>query len=100
MRADTRLRSFGWTDDEDADEPLPFLLESRKFHRVTVIATSSRRDCSHNTPAEDSCQVLVDVPNGETTLSSWYEIWEAVTAVASMCVRNKNKGGSARGLGK
>lgn len=46
-----------------------------------------------------TCQVEVNMSTEQTTLSSWYEIWEAVTAVATMCVRAKSKGGRARGLG-
>ena len=49
--------------------------------------------------ADRRCLVRIDLV-GEATVASWYEIWEAVTAIAAMCTRHKGKGGRARGLGK
>ena len=37
---------------------------------------------------------------GQATKLSWYEIWEATVALAAMCVRVKEKGGKASGLGQ
>ena len=36
---------------------------------------------------------------GEPTGLSWYEVWEAVVALAATCVRGKQKSGKATGLG-
>lgn len=37
---------------------------------------------------------------GRSTSATWYEIWEAVCAVAAMCVRAKGKGGKGFGMGE
>lgn len=37
--------------------------------------------------------------NGKPDISSWYRLWEAVTAVFSMCAV-RGQGGSYKGLGK
>ena len=42
--------------------------------------------------------VTIDI-TGEPTGLSWYEIWEAVLALGSTCVRGKDKCGKATGLG-
>lgn len=38
--------------------------------------------------------------DGRSSTSSWYEIWEAVNAVAYMCARSLHKGGKATRIGK
>ena len=38
--------------------------------------------------------------SGKPTSLAWYEVWEAVMAVFTMCVRNHGKGGKAFGLGQ
>lgn len=48
---------------------------------------------------DGKCELKIDIDGGPTIIS-WYEIWEAVIALASVCTRYKNKGGKARGLGK
>ena len=45
------------------------------------------------------CKATVDI-SGKSTSASWYEIWEAMSALTSMCVRAHGKGGKAFGLGK
>lgn len=35
----------------------------------------------------------------QSDLASWYKVWEAVTAVYSVCARNQQKG-TIRGLGQ
>lgn len=42
--------------------------------------------------------VKIDI-TGQPTGLSWYEVWEGVVALASGCVRGKQKGGKATGLG-
>ncbi|CAD6589690.1 MAG: hypothetical protein ASARMPRED_004173 [Alectoria sarmentosa] len=76
MRATKQLRIFGYSEDPGVDESLPFVLEA----------------------ADGKCQARIDI-DGPATITSWYEIWEAVTAVANMCTRQKGKGGKAKGLG-
>ena len=48
--------------------------------------------------ADSLSQLRIDI-DGRQTVSSWYEIWEAVSAVAMMCTRQKKKGGKAKGIG-
>ena len=36
---------------------------------------------------------------GKSTSTSWYEIWEAASALTAMCVRAHEKGGKAFGIG-
>ena len=43
--------------------------------------------------------MVLDI-RGKATSISWYEIWEAVLAVASMCVRALGKGGKAINIGE
>lgn len=49
---------------------------------------------------EGGCMVNIDITAHTSTISSWYEIWERVTAIACSCTRSKGKGGKARGLGE
>ena len=42
----------------------------------------------------------ISIVGRTSTLSSWYEVWEAISALASVCVRGKQKGGKARNFGK
>ena len=44
------------------------------------------------------CEATVDTV-GKPTIGTWYQIWEATVAIASMCMRVKNRGGKATGLG-
>ncbi len=44
------------------------------------------------------CEATIDMA-GKPTIGTWYEIWEAMVAIASMCIRAKDKGGKATGLG-
>ena len=48
--------------------------------------------------ADGKCQARIDI-DGPATIASWYEVWEVVTVIASMCTRAKNKGGKAKNLG-
>lgn len=76
MRATKQARIFGYPEDPGVQEKLPLILEG----------------------ADRKCQASIDI-EGPATLATWYELWEAVTAVASMCVRQKGKGGKAKNLG-
>lgn len=42
--------------------------------------------------------VKIDIM-GQPTGLSWYEVWEAVVALAATCVRGRQKCGKATGLG-
>ncbi|CAF9905584.1 MAG: hypothetical protein ALECFALPRED_001037 [Alectoria fallacina] len=76
MKATKQARIFGYSGDPGVDEGLPLVLEA----------------------ADGKCQASIDI-DGPATIASWYEMWEAVTAIANMCTRQKRKGGKAKGLG-
>ncbi|KAL9069082.1 MAG: hypothetical protein Q9161_005729 [Pseudevernia consocians] len=76
MRATKPARIFGFAEDPLVEEILPLTLEG----------------------SDRKCQAHIDI-EGAATISSWYELWEAVTAIASMCTRQKGKGGKAKELG-
>ena len=48
---------------------------------------------------DERAVVLVD-SDGFNSISSWYEIWEAVNTIAYSCVRAKNKGGRFTQIGE
>ena len=50
------------------------------------------------TSADDRCVVQI-FSTGQWDVSSWYHLWEAVTAVFSVCVRPNGQGGSYTGIG-
>lgn len=77
MRATKQARVFGYAEDTGVEEELPLVLEG----------------------ADRKCQAKIDI-DGPATVATWYEIWEAVTAIANMCTRQKKKGGKAKGLGR
>ena len=100
MRATKQPRIFGHPGDPLVEEELPLLLEEGKEaqHRTPNLEIA-RLICSPiSLIASGNCQVTIDI-EGPATATSWYEIWEAVNAIASMCTREKNKGGKAKGLG-
>ncbi|KAL2040475.1 hypothetical protein N7G274_006918 [Stereocaulon virgatum] len=45
------------------------------------------------------CSVKVDSTTPASSVSSWYELWEAVNSISYMCVRQKVKGGKATRVG-
>lgn len=45
------------------------------------------------------CQASVEIA-GKSTSATWYEIWEAMAALSTMCVRAYGKGGKGFGLGE
>ncbi len=100
MRATKQPRVFGHPGNPIVEEELPYILEERKEAQpCTPDLEIARLICSPiSLIASGKCQVIIDI-EGPATVTSWYEIWEAVTAIASMCTRQKHKGGKAKGLG-
>ena len=45
------------------------------------------------------CSVKIDSTTPASSVSTWYELWEAVNAISYMCVRQKEKGGKATRAG-
>lgn len=76
MQADKNRRTFGHLPDQRVQVRLP----------ITYKAADRR------------CMVKIDIA-GQPTGLSWYEIWEGLVALASGCVRGKQKCGKATGLG-
>lgn len=48
--------------------------------------------------ADARCMIQIGIA-GKSTTSSWYEIWEAMVAVVTICVRN-DKAGKAKSIGE
>ena len=100
MRATKKPLIFGRPGNPIVEEELPLILgERKKAQCCTPDVEIARLICSPiSLIADGDCQVLIDI-EGPATVTSWYDIWEAVTAIASMCSRQKHKGGKAKGLG-
>lgn len=102
MRATKQARVFGYAEDTGVEEELPLVLEGGKksIVGVTPCNETARLTSSFvSLIADGKCQAKIDI-DGPATVATWYEIWEAVTAIANMCTRQKKKGGKAKGLGR
>ncbi len=76
MYAETERKVFG-SPGPRVEVNLPFRLQSTDARcAVDIIAT------------------------GQSTTSSWYEIWAALYATAAMCTRKGNRGGKFSGIGE
>ena len=97
MSADKVPRVFGPSSDPTVTENLPHRIysgewdESPPFCSLCVLTTSFEK-------ADLKCSATV-FTNGRPDVLSYYEIWEAVVAIFSVCTRY-GKTGSLRGLGK
>lgn len=76
MRADKNRQVFGHLPDQRVQIRLPIAYKS----------------------ADRKCMLRIDI-TGQPTGLSWYEVWEAAVALASTCVRGRQKCGKATGLG-
>ncbi len=106
MRASKKFRVFGSAEDPGVEEILPLGLEGgKRAEPVNHFAPGQRTaQLIFSLPfssriADRKCQLSIDI-DGPATIALWYELWEATTAIATMCVRAKSKGGKAKGLGK
>ena len=101
MRASKDPRKFGYAEEPGVQVELPVGLESGKIDLlVSFKSRSSIYDIfiGFIRTADGKCQVRIDI-DGPATIASWYGMWEAVTVIASMCTRVKDKGGKAKNLG-
>lgn len=68
-----------------------------------ALLASIRERCANSAAlaakVDARCMATIDI-SGKSTSATWYEIWEAMTALAAMCVRAQSKGGKAFGLGE
>lgn len=92
MYADKNRQTFGHLPDQRVEVPLPITYKAGIVLHLLV-----RRACSICL-ADRRCMVKLDIA-GQPTGLSWYEVWEAVVALGATCVRGRQKGGKATGLG-
>lgn len=92
MQADKNRRTFGHLPDQRVQVGLPVTYKAGKNLHLLI-----GRACLLHT-ADRRCMVKIDIA-GQPTGLSWYEIWEGLVALASGCVRGKQKCGKATGLG-
>ena len=101
MRASRDPRKFGYAEEPGVQVQLPLGLEAGKIDvHVSFKSRSSISDIFIDSicTADGKCQATIDI-DGPATIASWYGMWEAVTVIASMCTRAKDKGGKAKNLG-
>ena len=88
---------FGRAGAPGVDVNLPYYLRAgRPLFRCSQIRTVM----TNNLFSADGRAVVKIDSDGRTAISSWYEIWEAVNAVAYMCITPAAKsGGRATKIG-
>ena len=95
MPASIERLVFGPGVDPDAQVVLPHFVESGKPSdcvRNSIISDNSLRE------DDGKCLGRIWYVKEESDTASWYKIWEAVTAVYSVCNRKQQRG-TFRGLG-
>ena len=95
MPASTETLVFGPEADPDARVLLPHFIESGKPSDL-----AKGLNFTDDRLREDDRQCLSRIwyTKKESDTASWFQIWEAITAVYSACVRHQQKG-TIRGLG-
>lgn len=92
MNADKATRTFGPRTDPSVDTTLPY-----SFLSCELPGYCSDFTLVHRRLAHQRCSVTIYSVGTDT--ASWYSLWEAVTAIYSVCARWK-EAGSMRGLGE
>lgn len=92
MHADKNRQMFGHLPDQRVQVRLPISYKAGKI--LPLLLCRARSSCI----ADRRCMVKIDI-TGQPTGLSWYEVWEAVVALASTCVRGRQNCGKATGLG-
>ena len=95
MPASTETLVFGPETDPGAQVQLPHFIESGKpsdFAKGSNFTDDRLREDDRN------CLSRIWNTKKESDTASWFQMWEAVTAVYSACVRHRQKG-TIRGLG-
>ena len=82
--------TFAPSGDPAAQVPLPVVMRASKQYLRHYCAILG---CYFVGDGRSAARIL-----GKSDTTSWYRIWEAVTAVYSVCAR-QGKGGIVRGLG-
>lgn len=95
MPASTETLVFGPPEDPGAQVLLPHFIQSGKPSGFTKGSnfTDDRLD-----EDDKDCLSRIWYTKKESDTASWFKIWEAITAVYSVCVRHQQRG-SIKGLG-
>lgn len=72
-------------------------MKSSLVSRLTASGTETFSDESLDED-DKKCLGRIFYVKQESDITSWYEVWEAFTAVYSVCIRNQ-RCGTSRGLG-
>ena len=89
---------FGPRLDPSTQVSLPDTLSSSKLASVTYLWTSlllPNAECV----GDDKCFAQISSPGGDRDSSTWYKMWEALTALYAVCGRHI-RGGKFTGLGR
>ena len=97
MPASTETLVFGPPADPGAQVLLPHFIESGKpsnFAKGSNFTTDDRFG-----EDDKDCLSRIWYTKKESDTASWFQMWEAITAVYSVCVRNQQRG-IIKGLGQ
>ena len=89
MPASTETLVFGPVADPGARVVLPHFIESGK---PSDVAQGSNLTDDRLGEDDRTCLSRIWYTKKESDTASWFQIWEAVTAVYSACVRHQQKG--------
>ena len=96
MNADDVGQIFGQIGQRDVEVHLPLTLRLRRSYLQGLLSSWYR---AKGFQAHEECIITIET-DGPPTSTTWYKIWEAITAVSAKCVRKAGRGGRIRGLGK
>ena len=92
---------FGHPTDAGVQEEVPYIIAAGELHHAPTMFEEPGLLSLY--PAlllgDARCVAKIDMW-GSATRVAWYEIWEAVLAIATVCVRAAGKGGKAFRLGQ
>lgn len=96
MPASTETLVFGPETDPSAQVLLPHFIESGKPSDFAKgLDFTDYMLCKD----DKDCLSRIWYTKKESDTASWFQIWEAITAMYSVCVRHRQKG-TIRGIGK
>ena len=95
MPASAETRVFGPEADPSTQVSVPHVIEACKLSNyVWNITFADTRPCED----DEKCFVRMFYVEKKSDTASWYSIWQAVSALWAVCIRNYQRG-SFRGLG-
>lgn len=95
MPAGAQILLFGPASDSRTQVEIPLQIKARKLGSKTI-SRSVKIDAEL---VLDSCSLTIYSTTQTPARSSNYEVWQALSALMSVCAR-QDKGGSVAGLGK